>query len=60
MDKKLKHIISRMLLILPAILLIWTNYFELELVKILMTVYLICLTLIFNRQKTSHKTENHQ
>lgn len=47
MDKKIKNKIFHIIAIIPIIILIWSKYFELTIIKILMTIYIMILTYIF-------------
>ena len=47
MDKKIKNKIFHIIAIIPIIILIWSKYFELTIIKILMTIYILILTYIF-------------
>ena len=47
MDKKIKNKILHVIAIIPIIILIWSKYFELTIIKILMTIYIMILTYIF-------------
>ena len=47
MDKKIKYKITYTISIIPIIILIWSKYFELTIIKILMTIYILILTYIF-------------
>lgn len=48
MDKKIKNKIFHIIAIIPIIILIWSKYFELTIIKILMTIYIMILMRILN------------
>lgn len=48
MDKKIKNKIFHIIAIIPLIILIWSKYFELTIIKILMTIYIMILMRILN------------
>lgn len=49
MDKKIKYKILHVIAIIPLIIIIWSKYFELTIIKILMTIYIVILMRILNK-----------